>query len=316
MKTRLLQPSDDGMETAREILDSGGLVAIPTETVYGLAANALNENAVRRVFEAKSRPPSNPLIVHVSDWNSAQNLIAASNQEAKLLTDAFWPGPLSIVLPRSSNVSDLITAGGNTVAIRSPNHPVALELIRICGFPLVAPSANRSSGISPTRIEHVFEELEGKIDAVLDGGPCEVGIESTVLDLTVSPLCILRPGAISSEEISKVLNQNVTHDFAVGNDALRSPGILGKHYSPKTPLFCIESPMALAQAEVLVTFYKHPNAVVISENPLIAAQELYKVLRELDTDELNAIYVVLPPDTEEWHAIRNRLLRAQGSLTF
>lgn len=313
MKTVRIKGNQEGVRAARDILVDGGIVGIPTETVYGLAANANDDNAIRRIFEAKGRPLSNPLIVHVEDWKMAMAYVSGDVSSGERLALAFWPGPLSIVLPKSSRVSDLVTASGSTVALRAPNHQLTLDLIRSCGFPLVAPSANRSGSISPTTAEQILQDLDGRIDAVLDGGSCVVGIESTVIDLTKSPPIILRPGAISASEISNCLGQEVMiSEILESREPARSPGMSRKHYSPKTPLYCVTDLEQIGNRDVLISFGPHPNAIVLPDTPTEAAVVFYTTLREVDNMGFDAIYVLMPPDTTEWQAIRDRLIRAQG----
>ncbi|MCH2603650.1 MAG: threonylcarbamoyl-AMP synthase, partial [Pedosphaera sp.] len=193
-----------------ELLGQGQLVAIPTETVYGLAANALSPEAVNRVFNAKGRPANNPLIVHVESAEMARSCVSAWPSAADRLAEVFWPGPLSIVLPKADLVPDIVTAGGETVAVRCPAHPVMLAVLSRCGFPLAAPSANLSNQVSPTRARHVAEQLADRIPMILDGGACEVGIESTVVDLTGESATVLRPGMVSPEQIRDVLGEVCT----------------------------------------------------------------------------------------------------------
>src|SRR4051794_29437194 len=222
---------------AADVLRRGGLVAFPTETVYGLGANALDAEAVRRIFEAKGRPANNPIIIHVADVEQARQLVAGWPSEAERLAARFWPGPLTLVLPRRDVVPDLVTAGGSTVAIRVPAHPVALALIRAAGMPIAAPSANRSTQLSPTRAEHVLHTMRGRIDLVLDPGPTSGGLESTVLDLTTSPPRLLRPGLVTRSEVEAIIGPIVLSSTApLGAVSLPSPGMLPRHYAPRTPL--------------------------------------------------------------------------------
>ncbi|MDD9866414.1 MAG: L-threonylcarbamoyladenylate synthase, partial [Verrucomicrobiales bacterium] len=197
----------EALDRAVELLGQGQLVAMPTETVYGLAANALSPEAVNRVFNAKGRPANNPLIVHVESVEMARSCVSAWPSAADRLAEVFWPGPLSIVLPKADLVPDIVTAGGETVAVRCPAHPVMLAVLSRCGFPLAAPSANLSNRVSPTRARHVAEQLADRIPMILDGGPCEVGIESTVVDLTGEIATVLRPGMVSPEQIRDLLGE-------------------------------------------------------------------------------------------------------------
>src|SRR5665213_3085019 len=225
------------VERAAELLRAGELVALPTETVYGLAANAWDASAVARIYEAKGRPAHNPIIVHVAGMELARRCAASWPETADKLARAFWPGPLTLVLERSAEIPDIVTAGGGTVGIRWPGHPFIQAVIRACGFPLAAPSANLSNDLSPTNAAHVQKVLGGKIPLIVDGGQAQVGIESTVLDLTVSPPRLLRPGMVHAESLLAALPEG-RQEIAEGGaeKLLRSPGMLKKHYSPKARL--------------------------------------------------------------------------------
>jgi len=309
------------VNSAAEALRSGGLVAIPTETVYGLAAVATDERAVRRVFEVKARPNRNPLIVHVDGVDMARRIVASWTDDAQRLADAFWPGPLTIVLPRSDSIPDVVTGGGDTVAVRCPDHPLALELIRAVGLPLVAPSANPSGAVSPTRAEHVraaFPDLP-----VLDGGPCRTGIESTVVSLAHDPPVVLRPGVIGVEAIANVLGRPLASD-APTDHSLASPGMLPSHYAPAAQVRLVSSD-ELAEAAAA-----NPAAVAIATSPLperaismptdahAYAALLYQALREADriAGERGLILVERPErrgseaERAVWRAVLDRLHRA------
>ena len=223
---------------AVELLRAGEVVALPTETVYGLAANALDARAVSRIFEIKGRPSHNPIIVHVSDIEMARSCVAAWPPLAEKLAQAFWPGPLTLVLPRANQIPPLVTAGGPTVGLRWPSHPFIRQVIRECGFPLAAPSANLSNQISPTNAEHVRKSLGDKIRLIVDGGQSQVGIESTVLDLSVSPPRLLRPGMIHEQSLLAVIGQ-LALDSEDGGAVLKSPGQLRRHYAPKAKLIIL-----------------------------------------------------------------------------
>ncbi len=231
-------PQPDLIARAAAVLRSGGLVAFPTETVYGLGALALDAAAVRRIFAAKGRPANNPLIVHIADPKDASQVAAEWPDAAERLARRFWPGPLTLVVPRTAGVPDATTAGGPTVAVRVPAHPVALALLRAVGAPVAAPSANRSAELSPTLAEHVLRGLTGRIDLVLDGGPTAGGIESTVLDMTTAPPRLLRPGLIGPAELEAVIGPVGRTGATQAGSALPSPGMLPRHYSPRTPLEC------------------------------------------------------------------------------
>jgi L-threonylcarbamoyladenylate synthase len=242
------QPEDEAIRRAAAVLRRGGLVAFPTETVYGLGVHALDRPAVRRLFEAKQRPAADPLIVHVLSLADADPLLDAIPASAHLLAAAFWPGPLTVIMRRSARVPDEITAGLAGVAIRVPAHPVARALLQAAAIPIAAPSANLFSRPSPTRASHVVDDLDGRIDMVIDGGPTSVGVESTVLDLSRDVPTILRPGAVTAEMLRNVLSEVRTAaaaTLASEGDAMPSPGLLEKHYSPRAPLTLYEGPAAL-----------------------------------------------------------------------
>ena len=313
-------PDPDTIARAAAILRRGGLVAFPTETVYGLGANALDADAVGRIFTAKGRPSNNPLIVHVADAAEVSQLTSSRPDTFAQLTAAFWPGPLTLVLPKSEVVPDVVTAGGATVAVRMPAHPVALALLRATQLPLAAPSANLSSELSPTSADHVLRGLAGRIDLILDAGPTTAGIESTVLDLTAQPPRVLRPGPITTAQLEAVIGP-VTQ-VALSNPPetpLPSPGLLPRHYAPRTPLELgtIERVRDLARQGTRVGWVTHSRTeeanATVREMPSDAAEyaeKLYAVLHELDTLGLDRIVVEPPPEGDEWLAIRDRLCRA------
>lgn len=335
-----LKPDQEIIDACGLLLRSGGLVGFPTETVYGLGANALDGDACRRIFAAKGRPQDNPLIVHVSSLNEVEYLTSALPAQAKRCMAAFWPGPLTLVLPRSEQVPDVVTAGLNTVAIRMPDHPVALALIQAAGVPVAAPSANLSGRPSPTRGEHVLEDLEGRIEAVLDAGPCRVGIESTVLDLTEASPVILRPGGITREELEEVLGQ-VVYDPALRNSELtpRSPGVKYLHYAPKGKVILVEGSAEKVRAriklelqqgrarglKVAVLCSEESEAAYRPENPDYlavlgsrqhpgrAAASLYHALRECDQHEIGLILAETFEQTGLGTAVMNRLDKAAGN---
>jgi len=239
--TDTVQPDERGIARAVAVLRSGGLVAFPTETVYGLGADALNAEAVRKIFAAKGRPANDPLIVHVDTVDSMRNLVRSVPDVVPALASRFWPGPLTLVLPRSADVPDEVSAGLETVAIRIPSHPVARRLLAAARMPIAAPSANLFSRPSPTRPEHVLEDLDNRIDLLLDGGPTPVGVESTVLDLSGLDPTILRPGAVTLEMLRGVTPTVRLRDTRTADDEpLRSPGLLDKHYAPRAPLTLYE----------------------------------------------------------------------------
>jgi L-threonylcarbamoyladenylate synthase len=230
----------EAIARAVEVLSRRGLVAIPTETVYGLAADAIDEEAVAGIFRAKGRPSTNPVIVHVADVAMARSLAADWPAAAEAIATRFWPGPVTVVVPRGLRIPDIVTAGGPTVALRCPDHPLARRLIAAAGTPLAAPSANRSEAVSPTTALHVLESLGNRIDLILDGGPCAKGIESTVIDCTVSPPRILRPGPLPRAAVEAAVGGPVEWPAAEpAAVAARSPGQQARHYAPQTPLRCL-----------------------------------------------------------------------------
>jgi L-threonylcarbamoyladenylate synthase len=322
--TLVLPAGPDAVELAAEVLRRGGLVAFPTETVYGLGANALDEAAVARIYAAKGRPPTNPVIVHVPDAAGAAPLVTDWPDSARRLAERFWPGPLTLVLPRADRVPAVVAAGGPTVAVRAPAHPVALALLRAAGVPVAAPSANRSNALSPTRAEHVLRGLAGRVDLVLDGGLTPGGIESTVLDLTASPPRLLRPGLIDPAALEAILGP-VRRGPAEAPAVLPSPGMMPRHYAPRTPLLAVEGSgreevEALAAAGHRVawlTWFRAPalagvRVVELPGDPSGYAAGLYAALHDLDREGLERIVAALPPAADEWLGARDRLLRASG----
>ncbi len=313
---------------AAEILRAGEVIALPTETVYGLAANALDENAVAKIFQIKGRPAINPIIVHVAGHEMAKHCARNWPELADKLSKAFWPGPLTLVLPRAKIIPEIVTAGGETVGIRWPCHPFIQAVIRECGFPLAAPSANLSSHVSPTNAGHVHAQLGGKIPLIVDGGQSQVGIESTVLDLTISPPRILRPGMIHAESLAAVIG-NIQHPtFNIQHPMLRSPGLLAKHYSPKAKLLVFKWKDDLELAAHLVTLHLSPaNCFIIAHTQIPSgdnfaqvsviphdaeafARAIYAELHRCDEMGAGGIIVEAPPDLPEWAGIADRLRRA------
>ncbi len=340
------RPDPAALARAAAVLARGGLVAFPTETVYGLGALALDAGAVARIFAAKGRPASNPLIVHVPNRALARALAAPFPALAEALADAFWPGPLTLVVPRASHVPDVVSAGGPTVALRAPAHPVALGLLEALGAPVAAPSANPSGAVSPTSAEHVLAGLDGRIDLVLDAGPCALGIESTVVDATGDAPLVLRPGSIGRDALAAaaVARPAPTSpaslaaprsssppslpppgaDPAAGRAPARSPGQLERHYAPRTPLTLMtrrELEAALrapfvAGAPALVWCGRAPPlppgaalSVELPDDPAGYAAALYATLHELD-GRAGALWVERPPAGPAWEALHDRLGRA------
>ncbi len=323
-------PAPEYIERAAAVLRRGGLVAFPTETVYGLGANALAAAAVAGIFHAKGRPANNPIIVHVAEPADARQLVADWPDAAARLARRFWPGPLTLVLPKRDTVPDIVTAGGPTVAVRVPANRVALALLRAVGVPIAAPSANRSSQLSPTTAEHVLRGLDGLIDMVLDGGPTTGGLESTVVDLTSAPPRLLRPGLVTVSELQTLIGPVArSPEYSVlstESGALPSPGMMSRHYAPRTPLECVEGgarvrveALAAAGERVAWLAIGHPDTPTdlfryeLPSDPGDCSAVLYAALHLLDKAWFTRIVVELPPDTPEWLAVRDRLRRAAAS---
>jgi L-threonylcarbamoyladenylate synthase len=325
------------IEQAVRILRAGGLVAFPTETVYGLGADATRADAVAKIFAAKGRPATNPLIVHVADVEMARRYTTRWTDQAQALAERFWPGPLTLVLPKGEVIANNATAGGPTVGLRAPDHPLALELLRAFGGPVAAPSANRSNAVSPTTAQHVREELGDAVDFVLDGGPCAVGIESTVLDLSRRAPAILRPGGVSREQIEAVVGAVDVNCASVAEETIAaSPGQQAVHYAPGSPAYRVphrEVPRGLealrGRGRVgLISIHNpalrvsvHPEQT-LPDDPAGYARELYAAMRRMDaalTDMAQpsgktVILIEMPPDRPEWSAVRDRLFRATRPL--
>lgn len=318
----MTQISSD-IDRAAEIIEAGGLVGFPTETVYGLGANALDAEAVERIFEAKRRPKDNPIIVHVSGIEMARELAESWGETATALSDQFWPGPLTLVVPKVDRIPDLVTAGLETVGLRAPSHPVAQKLVERAGVPVAAPSANRFQGVSPTRARHVVSELEGDVDLVLEGGATNVGIESTVLSIAHSPPRLLRPGMISLQQLHEHASQVSAIEVAEHSveGAKPSPGMSPRHYAPSAKLEVIDAPLSQnndlpSDTGYLLCREASPNdderMLAIGANPEEYARNMYAGLRQLDSLGCQIIAVESPPTGTQWGAIRDRLSRATG----
>ena len=299
------------MARAIAVLLAGGVVAFPTETVYGLGAMALNREAVEKIFLIKGRPSTNPLIVHVSGVPQAKELVAEWPDVADDLAKMYWPGPLTLVLKKQPNVPDEITAGADTVAIRCPANAIAQALISATG-PLAAPSANRSGELSPTTAAHVVRSLGDAVSVILDGGPCVGGLESTVIDLSVSKPRLLRPGLLDRTQLEATLGQ-LELGTSSGSGAMPSPGMLARHYAPRTALECANT---AEEADFLVNLYETAGLKVARYVPPAdvaqAALRLYADLHQLDTSGFDRIIATLPADEPMWQAIRDRLMRASA----
>ncbi|MFW5985823.1 MAG: L-threonylcarbamoyladenylate synthase [Halanaerobiales bacterium] len=329
IKALLEEPS---LQKAAELLRAGEVVAFPTETVYGLGADALNPRAVERIFQAKGRPRDNPLIIHIADKEELQELIKGElSCRGEKLISAFWPGPLTIILEKSSEVPPETTAGLDSVALRMPSHPVARVLIKLCRRPLAAPSANSSGYPSPTRARHVLNDLEGKIPLIIDGGPCPVGVESTVVDIRDEEINILRPGGIPEEELERVLGYTPRQSGTVGKDETpASPGLKYRHYSPTTPLIIYNR----NHSKQLTAFLKQhrdkkkvfiicdetdisdpgTNFEIVRMGPRadtdLIAHRLFHLLRSADKEENDLILIEKLPAAGLGKTIMNRLYKA------
>jgi L-threonylcarbamoyladenylate synthase len=325
----------DAVQRAAAVLRVGGLVALPTETVYGLAANALDPAAVAAIFAAKGRPARNPIIVHVADLEMARRCVADWPAAAESLARSFWPGPLTLVLPRAAEIPDVVTAGGGTVGIRWPSHPFIQAVIRECGFPLAAPSANPANRLSPTNADHVRRCLGDRVPLIVDGGQSQVGIESTVLDLTVTPPRVLRPGMIHLESLRAALGGRDVRgadepDLPTG-EPLRSPGRLPAHYAPRAKLVSrswtgepalrrevarLHVPLAgvhVVAHTVIPSENDWGRVSVIPRDAEAFARAIYAELHRCDELGARLIVVETPPQGGEWQGIADRLERAAGS---
>jgi len=340
LKVNAESPDPTKIKTAAKIIKNGGLVAFPTETVYGLGADALNAAAVLALFEAKKRPLDNPPIVHVADLKEVPSLVQEVPKKAELLMKEFWPGPLTLIFKHSNIVPNITVAGLDTIAIRMPNHRVALALIKASGCPIAAPSANLAGKPSPTTAQHVFEDLNGRIDAVLDSGATNIGVESTVVDISAEPPMVLRPGGTTFEALKKVLGGVELHPFVKAEgelplEKIRSPGMKHKHYAPKAEVIVVEGniPAIIFKVKALAESYRLKGAKVailatdetqnvyeanvVSSlgsrfNLAIIAQNLFRLLREVDAQDVDIILAEGVPSEGLGLAVMNRLRKASG----
>jgi L-threonylcarbamoyladenylate synthase len=340
LKVDAQQPDIKKIQAAADIIRKGGLVAFPTETVYGLGADALNPDAVLKLFEAKKRPLDNPPIVHVANADDVYGLAEQVPPKADKLMKTFWPGPLTLVFKRSATVPDVTVAGLSTIAVRMPQHAVALALIRESHRPIAAPSANLAGKPSPTSAKHVFDDLNGRIDAILDSGPTRIGVESTVLDLSVEPQLVLRPGGTPLEALKRVLGDVKLHPFVAAEkevpvEKARSPGMKHKHYAPKAQVIVVEGTVPAVRAKVkeLAESYRCKGvkvgvlatdetktayeADVVKSlgsrfNLAVVAQNLFRLLREFDAEGVDVIIAEGVPTQELGLAVMNRLRKASG----
>lgn len=326
MLTEIKPFNEQCVDNAAEILKSGGLVAIPTETVYGLAANALDEKAVSEIFKAKGRPQDNPLIVHISDFDMLKPLVKDIPEIAKRLADKFWAGPLTMIFDKSDIIPNITSGGLSTVAVRMPDNEAARRIIRKCGFPLAAPSANTSGKPSPTKAQHVYEDMNGKIPLIIDGGECAVGVESTVICFKDGKIRILRPGGVTPADLSEFGDVEV--DKAVtaqpkADEKVLSPGMKYKHYSPKADVYIVNAHGKAFEDYCLNFSQTHNNILAfgagVQETGFFVdygktsaeqAQRLFALLRKADEIGTKTVLVEMPISDELGLAVYNRLLRA------
>lgn len=329
MKTKFLTTADSDIKIAADIIKMGGNVILPTETVYGLGADALNSKAVANIFKAKGRPADNPLIMHISDLDMLRMVACEVPDNAKRLMDKFWPGPLTIILKKNKNVPYETTGGLETAAVRMPANECARRLIRLAGTPVAAPSANLSGKPSPTTFKHCKEDMDGRVDAVIDGGDCEIGVESTVLDLSGDMPILLRPGEITREQLCEVIGDVKVVTSVKKGETPKSPGLKYKHYAPKAEV-CVLSGTAEQAAEFIKKRSERVNCGVLtfdgfpymeckkvislgsSANPTQAMHILFTALRDMDEAEVSVIYAPEISDKDSWRAVKNRLYRAAG----
>ena len=330
---KIASPDDEGIIDAASLLKEGKLVAIPTETVYGLAANALDGETVKKIFKAKGRPSDNPLIVHISDFSQWEPLVTEIPEKAKKLTDKFWPGPLTVILPKSDLIPPETSGNLDTVAVRMPSHPIAKAIIEKAGIPLAAPSANTSGKPSPTKARYVIEDLFGKVDAIVDGGDCDVGVESTVISLSGEKPLLLRPGGVTAEMIEAVIGEIEISDAVFNklaeNAEAASPGMKYKHYSPDARVVIIKGGFSEYKSFVEKEAQKNDVALCFEEDkerlPFIKcvtygrekdsfsqAARIFDALREIDELGADTAFARFPEMSGMGLAVFNRLVRAAG----
>jgi L-threonylcarbamoyladenylate synthase len=317
MQTKVLQP--DQLQDAIDLLKSGETVALPTETVYGLAADANNDTAIEKIFLAKGRPSDHPLIVHIEGVEKVCDWAEYIPSEVYVLAKHFWPGPLTMILQKKKGVSDLITGGLDSIGIRVPNHPIIRAIIKKLGYALVAPSANAHKKISPTQLSHVLKDLDGKIAAIVDGGSCTIGIESTIIDLRNETPTILRPGSITCEMIEQVLQKKIHIPYSHRE---KVAGNMEVHYQPEKPLFLLSldniNQLSKGEGDLAIMHYsgldKKDCAIYyhMSSNKSEYAKKLYSVLNAIDKTGARKILVEIPPNHDEWADVHDRLIKASS----
>ena len=330
-ETQYFTTSNEDLIQAAKLLSDGKTVIFPTETVYGLGANALDENAAEKIFSAKGRPSDNPLIVHISNMDLLGDLVAEVPDIAKKLMDKFWPGPLTLIFKKSDKVPKTVTGGLDTVAVRMPSHSTAKRLLEYAKIPIAAPSANLSGKPSPTIIEHVKEDMDGRVDGIIDGGDCQVGVESTVLDISCETPKLFRPGGVTAEEIEDVIGKKIDIVTSVKEgETPKSPGLKYKHYAPQTQVLILSGTfeersvyaekLSKTKKIGLLDFDDVPricksavfSSLGNSKNPLDATHRLFAALRELDKKDIDIILAPEISDEGVWSAVKNRLYRAAG----
>lgn len=332
MKTEVINITTEyerALEKSDELLKNGQVVGIPTETVYGLAANALDENAVKKIFEAKGRPSDNPLIVHISKFEDLQDLVAEIPEKVRIMAKKFWPGPLTMIMKKSDNISSVVSGGLQTVAVRMPKSDYARAIIENCGLPLAAPSANLSGSPSPTNAKYVYDDMNGRIPLIIDGGSCEIGVESTVISFAENPPRLLRPGGVTLEEMTELIGE-ITVDDAVLNklaegQTASSPGMKYKHYAPKADITIIkssfESYKKLCESEKATALCFDGEEKLLSCSSVTYGKKndgysqsarLFDALRELDELGAGKVYARCPDTKGMGLAVYNRLIRSAG----
>ena len=331
MQTKILDYTTQKQEAlgqAKSLILSGEVVAIPTETVYGIAANALDGKAVKKIYVAKGRPSDNPLIVHISELSQAQALVKEIPEKVKLMAERFWPGPLTMIMKKSSLVPDITSGGLDTVAVRMPKSQAARDIINACGVPLAAPSANLSGSPSPTNADYVFADMNGRIPLIIDAGPCEIGVESTVISFTGEKPRLLRPGGVTFEQITELIGETELDDAVlnklVDGAVASSPGMKYKHYAPKASITVVKGTL-----EEFVRFVQGRDCFVLcfegeekhfknavsygrADNALSQANRLFNALRELDEKGADTVYARCPETSGIGLAVYNRLIRSAG----
>lgn len=305
----ILKPTPENIQLAAEAILAGELIAMPTETVYGIAADATNPKAIAKLFELKGRPAENPLIVHISDFVQLEDIVGEWTPAADVLANRFWPGPLTLVVKKSDLIPSIVTGGLDTVAVRMPDHPVALEVIESAGVPIAAPSANRFMQLSPTSAGNIDPAISTKLAFILDGGPCRIGLESTVVDITQNPPRILRPGGISRGDIQAALGIQLGE--VPSNGERRGPGMYARHYAPYGQVMLCDA-LGDEDAGLVIGEPKNEMQLQMPGDPVAYGARLYDYLHKLDAMGVPVIKIERPPDTGDWEAVMDRLRKASA----